>query len=1090
MGIADRTVVVRLKGMVQDFQASMARAGASIKDVDQKMERLPRKHKQGFQDLSQGALVMGGAVAVGFGFAVKATMAFDKQMSSVGAAAGATGKQLMDLRAAALQAGADTAFSATQAAKAQEELAKAGISVQDILGGGLKGALDLAAAGQLDLGQAAEIAATAMVQFKREGKDVPHIADLLSAGANKAQGTVEDMGMALKQGGLVAGQFGISLEETTGGLAAFASAGLLGSDAGTSMKTMLLRLANPAAETAELMDRLGINAYDASGQFVGLAGLADQLRSKLSGLTQEQRNAAMAQIFGTDAIRAANVLYDEGAAGIKEWTDKVDDSGNAARTAAAKMDNLAGDVERLKGSLETALIQQGSGATGVLRTLAKAAENTVTSFAGMPPAAQSTATVLGLTVGAALAAAGAYGVMVPKIRDSRAALVALGPAGKVADTALSKTAGAAGKLVAILAVLQVAQAIFGGESDVAHVSTERLAKDLDQYGRSGKLAGDATDVLGTKVKDLGFNLGFLDKSGIAPVGTAIAKLSEFFYSDFADSIKRGKEHLKALDDALAQMVTSGNPDEAQRAFDRIAIAAAKQGVSVAELRKGLPGYVSAMKDAKDKGAEAGRSMETTGGQARILAGGLAGAVKEAGDLAKVLSGLNDVNIDSLEAQIAYQTSLNSMTGRLRENKSAWHGVSTAALENQQIVIDQTKAASERLVKQYEQIKASQGEAAANTWATKTHGVMREAILRAATAAGINRNAVASLVDQIFRLPAERKTNIRADTAQASAAVKRLQDQLLRLVNRQYAAVIAGRLDYFGMPIRAQGGMLPGPVNASQRKDNGIFFGQSGEWVTPVDRTRQYMPELKAINEGTLQRRADGGMIGSPWVVRTHADVSRASAFTSNVAKSAQLMASGGSGRFAKSPGGWPAANGNNPPWTSNVASAASGVRRAFPGQSANSYVSAYAWSDHYPKAIDFMTNAGSPGGLARGNAITAFLAARSALYGLKYLIWNGKYSSGSGWGPYSVPGQGAHTDHVHASFFDSGGTLEPGWNSVYNGLGRQERLVPDAGQMTATAAPVIHNHFYIDGQEIRGITRAEIGAWSSDTSRRLSHGRR
>jgi TP901 family phage tail tape measure protein len=87
---------------------------------------------------------------------------------------------------------------------------------------------------------------------------VPHIADLLSAAANKAQGSVTDIGFALKQGGLVASQFGISIEETTGTLAAFASAGLIGSDAGTSLKTMLIALANPSAKSATLMQELGI----------------------------------------------------------------------------------------------------------------------------------------------------------------------------------------------------------------------------------------------------------------------------------------------------------------------------------------------------------------------------------------------------------------------------------------------------------------------------------------------------------------------------------------------------------------------------------------------------------------------------------------------------------------------------------------------------------------------------------------------------------------------------------------------------------------------------------------------------------------
>jgi TP901 family phage tail tape measure protein len=98
----------------------------------------------------------------------------------------------------------------------------------------------------LDVADAAQIAATALTQFKLEGSDIPHVADLLAAGAGKAQGSVDDLSQALNQGGLVASQAGQSIEDTTGVLAAFAAAGLIGSDAGTSLKTALIALEKPS----------------------------------------------------------------------------------------------------------------------------------------------------------------------------------------------------------------------------------------------------------------------------------------------------------------------------------------------------------------------------------------------------------------------------------------------------------------------------------------------------------------------------------------------------------------------------------------------------------------------------------------------------------------------------------------------------------------------------------------------------------------------------------------------------------------------------------------------------------------------------
>ena len=142
---------------------------------------------------------------------------------------------------------------------------------------------------------------------------------------------------------------GLSIEETTGALAAFASAGLIGSDAGTSFKSMLQRLTPQSLEAKNLMDELGISAYDAGGNFVGLEGFAGNLQAALKDLTPEQRNSALATIFGSDAVRAASVIYEEGAAGVASWTAAVDDSGFAAEQASAKLDNLKGDYEAFMG---------------------------------------------------------------------------------------------------------------------------------------------------------------------------------------------------------------------------------------------------------------------------------------------------------------------------------------------------------------------------------------------------------------------------------------------------------------------------------------------------------------------------------------------------------------------------------------------------------------------------------------------------------------------------------------------------------------------------------------------------------------------
>jgi TP901 family phage tail tape measure protein len=293
-------------------------------------------------------------------------MDFEDAMAELGAASMATSGELASMKQAALDAGQATSFTATEAAKAMTELSKAGVATADIIDGALAGALTLASAGQVDVAFAAETAATAMVQFNVAGSDMSYVADLLAAGAGKAQGGVEELALALRQGGQVASMVGWDFKDTTTALTAFAAAGLLGSDAGTSLKTMLLRLAAPTDKAREQMEALGLSVYDASGNMVGAPELAGRLTAAFADLTPEARNAAMSIIFGTDAVRAANVLYANGQRGIQRWADDVDDAGYAAEQAAKKTDTLRGDLNRLKGTFESLLNTPDDG-TGILR---------------------------------------------------------------------------------------------------------------------------------------------------------------------------------------------------------------------------------------------------------------------------------------------------------------------------------------------------------------------------------------------------------------------------------------------------------------------------------------------------------------------------------------------------------------------------------------------------------------------------------------------------------------------------------------------------------------------------------------------------
>ena len=147
---------------------------------------------------------------------------------------------------------------------------------------------------------------------------------------------------------------------------------------------MLQRLNPQSEEAANLMEELGLSAYDSSGEFIGLSEYAGLLQEKLSGMSSEQRNAALQTLFGADAVRAATVLYEQGADGVEQWEQAVNDAGFAAKTASILQDNLAGDLEKLGGAFDTAFLKAGTGANEVLRDIVQGAESLVDAIGQLP----------------------------------------------------------------------------------------------------------------------------------------------------------------------------------------------------------------------------------------------------------------------------------------------------------------------------------------------------------------------------------------------------------------------------------------------------------------------------------------------------------------------------------------------------------------------------------------------------------------------------------------------------------------------------------------------------------------------------------
>lgn len=336
----------------------------------------------------RGAMVAKGGLAAIAGAlyaSTKVGMEFEKQMSALEAVTGSSGRQMQQFKQQALDAAEGTIFGAREVAQAQTELAKGGLTAKQILGGALPAALDLAAAGEMDLAQAATTTVNAMKLFNLRGSQSGQVADMLATAANSTTAEVSDFAVALTQGGSAAKQVGFSLNDTIVVLEALAEAGIKNSDAGTSMKTALLQLVAPTEKQARLASQLGLEFTNQAGEMKSPIKLAGDLQRALGGMTKAQRTAAMKVLAGTDGFRTLAALFDLGAKRAEKLADKNREVGTAAETASEKTDNLAGDLERLKGTLETEGIKLFDDLGPALRDLTKLATAAVpiaADFAG------------------------------------------------------------------------------------------------------------------------------------------------------------------------------------------------------------------------------------------------------------------------------------------------------------------------------------------------------------------------------------------------------------------------------------------------------------------------------------------------------------------------------------------------------------------------------------------------------------------------------------------------------------------------------------------------------------------------------------
>lgn len=461
MGSASNAVSVLARLDDQGVVSGLKKIKVSMEEIKGRDGKLDwsglKKGGSATKALGEGITELGSSMTLGLtvpivaagGAATSVAASFDDAMSQVQGALGGASADMDGLRDLALQLGADTVFSATESAQAMVELAKGGLTEAQIKGGALAASMDLAAAGQLNLADAAATTVQMMGSFGLGAGDATRIANALAGAANASSADVSDLTQAMSQCSAQAALAGWSLEDTAAALALFADHGVKGSDAGTSLKTMLQRLAAPTDQAAEAIAAYGLNIRDSNGKMKDISGIADELTGKLGGLSDAERDAALQTIFGSDASRAAAILMQSGSEGLAKYIAATNDATAAEAMANAQKGELSWALENMGGAVESASIAFGTALAPAITAVAGVIGNVAEAFASLPAGVQT-----GIAVVLALVAA--LGPLLMVIGSIVAALPAISEGFAVLGGALAIPLAPAAAVVAAIAAIAAA----------------------------------------------------------------------------------------------------------------------------------------------------------------------------------------------------------------------------------------------------------------------------------------------------------------------------------------------------------------------------------------------------------------------------------------------------------------------------------------------------------------------------------------------------------------------------------------------------------------------------------------------------------
>lgn len=383
----------RLQQQLSRVNADIAKQTSTWGQLEAKLQTVSSK----LQTVSQGFEKAGTAISKGIsapaaavgGFAIKTAADFEAGMSKVKAVSGASAADIEALGNKAREMGSKTSKSATEAAQGMEYMALAGWDTNQMLSG-IEPLLRLAEAGSMDLGRASDLVTDSMSAMGIQVKDMPAYLDVMAQTSRNSNTSIDQLGEAfLRVGGTFKG-LNIGVEEGAAVLGVLANSGLKAGEAGNSLQSILVNLTAPTGQAAKALEELGFNAFDSEGKFKGLGVILPELKEKMAGMTDEQRNQMISMIAGKEQIKTFNALLTGMDGDFQKLTGKIANSNGALNEMATVMqDNLKGQITALKSGLEEAGIAIGTALLPRLKTLVAGIQGAVTWFNGLDQATKA-----------------------------------------------------------------------------------------------------------------------------------------------------------------------------------------------------------------------------------------------------------------------------------------------------------------------------------------------------------------------------------------------------------------------------------------------------------------------------------------------------------------------------------------------------------------------------------------------------------------------------------------------------------------------------------------------------------------------------